>query len=79
MEFSIWIPGALAFRLCGTHIDRILRQAEILSKGIALENCPGFQAQVDGLRLKCCIRGENPKSESTGRNPLFLFKVSPSR
>ena len=35
--------------------------------------------QIDDLFLKWCILGENSKNNVTGRNPLFLFKVSPSR
>jgi hypothetical protein len=35
---------------------------------MAFGNSLGFQVQIEDLRLKCCILGENPKNKSSGRN-----------
>jgi hypothetical protein len=55
-----------------TTVQKILLTSWVVKRKIAFENSPGFQAQIDDLRLKCGILGENPKNKSTGRNSYLL-------
>ena len=41
---------------------------------IAVENSPGFPAQIDDLCLKYCILGDDSKNKSSGRSPRFPRK-----
>ena len=38
-----------------------------IKRNFAFGNSLGFQVQIDDLRLKCCILGEDSKNKSTGR------------
>jgi len=50
-----------------TITPKILSNAKPVKREIAAGNSPGFQAQIDDLRLKCGILRENPKNKSSGR------------
>jgi hypothetical protein len=46
----------------------LVRQDPIFQqRKIAFGNSLGFKAQIEDLRLKCCILEENPKNKSSGR------------
>jgi hypothetical protein len=61
----------LLFGFLGYVGEQLLRKIPLSSLVVKGEFASGnnlvFQAQIDDLRLKCCILAKNPKNKSSGR------------